>query len=254
MLPDADKQILIDGFNKLGEAAVEAKLVGGFCTPLDALVAREWLSARRVERENAQRKEDLKYIRLTAQSSLALAVVTIILVGVTLYGILGQTTDNKEQRNLVKELLEQQKANSEAQSTDAHLLMEVQISVELDKQFDSTEMRNSRRRLATQLLNHKEVTEFRLLDFFEKAALFEDQKRLDQDTISNLYSYWIARYWPALKSTVKELREMENDPSYYKGFEELNDEMLADDAKDGLVAPPPKEILRFLREEASLPR
>src|SRR5665811_2052295 len=91
---------------ELGEAAVEAKLAEGFFGPPVNLVAREWLYHRRMERETIQRERELCYIRRTAHASWALAIITLVLVGITFLGIWWQKVDNREQREQAKEQLE----------------------------------------------------------------------------------------------------------------------------------------------------
>src|ERR1700693_3570429 len=133
MRADEEKKIFFEGFDKLGEPGVEAKLEEGIYQGRVALAAREWLNTLRFNRAETQRKSDLKYIRLTAQASWALAGITFVLVAITSLGVYLQKEDNLQQRENAKSLLG------------------MQISVELDKQFDSPEMRQARRRLANQL-------------------------------------------------------------------------------------------------------
>lgn len=225
----------LKGFNDIGEAAVEARIAEGTFVPPVNVIAREWLNQRRMQRETIQRETELRYIRRTAHASWALAIITIIIAGITFWGIWSQ----KE---------------------DARTLLSAQISVEMDKQFDSPEMRRARRSLAAELLlGKKELTETRLLDFFDKVAMYTHQDLIDQDIAYSSYSYWVERYWPAVKSNISEFRKQENESGYYEDFEELNGEMLADDAKDSgksvdQVTPSKSEIHRFLVEEKTLPK
>lgn len=149
------------------------------------------------------------------------------------------------------------KEQIEQQRDDAQSLLDVQISIELDKQFDSPEMRHARRSLASQLLNKKEVTESRVNDFFDKLGMYTHLKRINKDIAYQSYSYWVERYWPAIKASIEEFRKLENDPGYYQDYEELYGEMLTGDAKElgksvDQVAPSKSEIHRFLVEEATL--
>jgi hypothetical protein len=219
-------------FEEIGEAAVEARITeGGYAPPIN-LIAREWLYQRRMQRETVQRERELSYIRHTAQASWFLAIVTIIIAGISYWGIWSQ----KE---------------------DAHTLLSAQISVEMDKQFDSPEMRRARSRLAAELLGNKEVTETRLYDFFDKVGMYTHQDLIDQNIVYPSYSYWVERYWPAVKSNIEKFRKEENDSGYYQDFEDLNDDMLSDDAKEtgksvSQVTPNESEIHRFLIEESTL--
>ena len=180
--------------------------------------------------------------------------VSFVLVVITFLGILWQREDNSELRKLGKEQLEQQKKDSQAQRDDAKILLEAQISVEFDKQFDSLEMRQARRRIATQLMNNKIATEARVPLFLDKLGLYAHQGRIDRATVYHSYVYWVERYWPAIKPSVEEFRKKQNDKSFWVEFEKLYGDMLADDAKYGLPQPSEMEIQRFLKEEATLPQ
>lgn len=225
----------LKSFEDIGEAAVEARVAEGEFAPPVNVIAREWLNQRRMQRETIQREAELRYIRRTAQASWALALVTLVLVGITFLGFQWQKEDNLEQRD------------------NAKALLGIQISNEIDKQFDSPEMRKARIRLAKQLLNNKEVTEFRVLDFFDKLAMYTHQEVIDEGIADQSYSYWVLRYWPAIKTTIEEFRKQEKDPSFYTDVEELYGDMLDKATKDGVATPNKEEILRFLKEEATLP-
>jgi hypothetical protein len=256
-----DEEVLKE-CDKLDEPAVEARLKTGYFAD-NPTPAYEWLIQRRTDSEHRRRQQEIKNIQLTAYASWALAIVTLVLVGITFLGIWWQKVENREQREHAKEQLgqqlEQQRKDSQAQRDDAKALLSVQISVEMDKQFDSPEMRNARRRLAAELLSNKEVTETRLLDFFDKVAMYTHQDLIDQHIVYSSYSYWLERYWPAIKTSIKEFRKLENDSGFYQDTEELYGEMLADDAKElgksvDQVAPSKSQIHRFLVEEATLPK
>ena len=212
--------------------------------------AYQWLIKRRHEHEDARHQQIVRSAQWTAWASWALVALTFV-------GVFFQVAENREQRKQMIEQIEQQRNDSDAQRNDARNLLAVQISVELDKQFDSLEMRQARRRIATQLLQHKEVTETRLLDFLDKVGMYSHQGRIDQDTIYSSYSYWVERYWPALRDVyIKEFRKDQNDREYYKDFEELYEKMVASNVKDSgkAVKLGKSEIDRFLKEEATLPK
>ena len=236
---------------KLGSAVVTARLSTGYF--MDKIsVAQEWLLQRFDEDEEKRHQQVVRSAQLTAYASWALVLITFVLAGITFLGVWSQKEDALKQ-------YEYQRKDTEAQREDAKALLSAQISVEMDKQFDSPEMRNARRRLAAELLSKKEVTETRLLDFFDKVAMYTHQDLIDQDIVYSSYSYWLERYWPAIKTSIEEFRKLENDSGFYQDTEELYGEMLADDAKElgksvDQVAPSKKEIRRFLEEEATLPK
>lgn len=229
------------------EAAVQARLDAGFFND-NPMPAQEWLRKRQHKRD----LDAMRYTRWTAIASIAMAVITLLALG-------WQSHDSRQQRDIAKAALEAQHNDSEAQRKDAKELLRVQIAVELDKQFDSPEMRGARRRLARQILKHQEVTETRILDFFESLNDYLDSDDIDKDTVYGSYSYYIERYWPALHLYVDALRKEENDTDYYGGFEGLNKQMLEENArrtkkKVNQVTPREIEVHRFLQEESTLER
>lgn len=236
--------------DELGEAAVEARLKAGHFSS-NSVPAYQWLNKRRREQEDERHRQIIRSTNFTAWASWALVVITAA-------GVSFQTRDTAEQLKHMVEQIEQQRKDNEAQRKDAKDLLAVQISVELDKQFDSVEMRRARRILADQLLHHKEVTETRVLDFFEKVGMYSRQGRLDEDTVYASYSYWVERYWPRLeKEYVDGLRKEQDGSNYYGEFEGLYTAMIASDAKESgrsvdAVKPSKREIERFLKEEATL--
>jgi hypothetical protein len=229
----------------IGEAAVEARLkTRSF---VNSTAAHEWLIKRQRESEHRRSRQEMR----NTQWAL---IASWIAVAISLTAVFSQMYIAQKQRELMKEQLEQQRKDSRAQLDNAKTLLSAQISVEMDKQFDSPEMRQARRRLASELLSKKEVTETRLFDFFDKVAMYTHQHLVDQTLVYQSYSYWLERYYPKIKPSINELRKQEHDSGYYQDAEELYNEMLADDKKQGNPIPSKTEILRFLKEEAELPK
>ena len=146
-----------------------------------------------------------------------------------------------------------------AQSQNARKLLQTQIAVELDKQFDSAEMRRVRRSLAAQLLaKNGEVSDYRVFDFFEKIAAYDAEGRIDDETVYGEFAYYTVRYWFASQDTIKSYRKEEGEDAYYQRFEELADRIVRHEAeghkrKAADVIPSASQIERFLRDEAALP-
>jgi len=168
-----------------------------------------------------------------AVATIVLAVASWVAIGITWYGV-------------------------KAQSQDARELLQTQIAVELDKQFDSADMRRLRRSLAAQLLAKKsDVSEYRIFDFFEKLAGYRDRGRIDDETLYNAFSYYTVRYWLASQDMVKRFRKEEGDNTYYDGFERLSNWMLSYEAnarskKVADITPSAIQVENFLRDEAAL--
>lgn len=245
MLIRSNEQVLQE-CEELGEAAVEAKLKTDYFED-NPSPAHEWLLKRQREADNKRSQQEMRNTRLALMASW-------VAVAISLTAVFSQIYIAQKQREMMKEQLEQQRNDSRAQLDNAKTLLSAQISVEMDKQFDSTEMRQARRRLAAELLKKKEVTETRLFDFFDKVGMYSHQHLVDHNLVYQSYSYWLERYYPAIKASVDELRKLEHDPGYYQDAEELYNEMLVEDKKQGIPTPSKNEILRFLKEEAELPK
>lgn len=136
---------------EMGEAAVEAGIESGLFDDNKA-AALKWLITQRQVSANQRIEQEMRHTRLALYSSWALVVLTFC-------GLAVQTWYASAQRDQVEQQMKQQRKDSESQRDEAKALLAVQIAVELDKQFDSPEMRHARRRLAGQLLGDKEVTE-----------------------------------------------------------------------------------------------
>lgn len=142
---------------------------------------------------------------------------------------------------------------------DLREVVSATISFNLDKEFDSDEIRRARREMAKELLAGKaNLAEMRVLDFFEKVATYQRLDRVDAYTVGSSFSYFVERYWIASKGFIANFRKSQNDDAFFADFERLNGDMLARDAEEkhrkiSQVTPPPAEVQRFLREESTLP-
>lgn len=145
-----------------------------------------------------------------------------------------------------------------AQRDDARQLLQTQIAIELNREFDSREMRRARRLLASELLTKSaEGSDYRVFDFFDKVSSYQHDRRVDGVTIYQAFSYYTLRYWLASRDVVMGLRQDRGDDSYHAGFEDLANWMLSHEA--GVrgktvndVTPSAREVARFLHEETAL--
>ena len=213
--------------DELGEAAVEAGLKTE-CF-VNSTAAYRWLIQHQRKAEQQRMQQEMRNTRRALYASW-------IMVAITFLGIWWQKQDAHEQRE------------------EAKALLEVQISSELENKFDSDGMRKARSLLASQLLKKNAITEFRVIDFFDSVAMYTHRHRIDREITYQNYSYWIKRYWPALKPHIEVFRKEQKDPAYYDDFESLYQDILEEDKKDGIVMPDEKEIQRFLQEESTLPK
>jgi len=144
-----------------------------------------------------------------------------------------------------------------AQRKDALELVKVEIGLELDRKFDSAEMRRARKELAKALIGRKPVEEWRVLDFFESVDGYKDKGWIDNDILFDSFSYYIENYWPAIQSEVTKFRKEQNYDGFYAGFEQLNNDVLQQDAENqhktvAHIIPSDREIQDFLHDEANL--
>jgi len=145
-----------------------------------------------------------------------------------------------------------------AQRDDARQLLQAQIAIELNREFDSREMRRARRLLASELLTKSaNASDYRVFDFFDKVSSYQHDQRIDGVTIYEAFSYYVVRYWLASRDVVKGLRQDQGDDTHYAGFEDLSSWMLSHQAgargkSVNDVTPSAGEIDRFLHEEAVL--
>jgi len=146
----------------------------------------------------------------------------------------------------------------EAQRHDASRLLQAQIAVELEREFDSKEMRRARRVLASELLSKSaSASDYRVFDFFDKVWSYQRDQRIDGVTIYEAFSYYVVRYWFASRDNVKAFRQDQGDDTHHLGFEDLSNWTLSHDAQVrgrtvNDVSPSAREIDRFLHEEAAL--
>jgi hypothetical protein len=141
------------------------------------------------------------------------------------------------------------------QHKNAQESLSVQIAFELDKQWDSAEMRRARQKLANVLLNKQPVLDYTVLDFFEKVGLYAKQRHVDEYQIYSAFSDWIEYYWIASQDAIKETREEKRGADYYVDFESLYKKVLAREAKEtgkpeGALTP--QDIHDFLTQEKNL--
>ena len=240
---------IIKECESLGETGVEAGLLAGTFAD-NQMPAYRWLLEYRQQKHEKERRAE-------ALRTLSALIASWVLAGLAFATFLWQTHhDREEMEHQNKELKLQQTSYAE-QRNDAKALLAVQISVELDKQFDSKEMRGARRRLAKELLAHKDATEDRVMNFFDTLGMYTHKGWIDEDTVYSTYSYYVERYWAAQEQDIAKFRKAENDPGYFTDFEELDEEFLQRDANDARamvnkIMPSEDEVHDFLEDEAQL--
>jgi hypothetical protein len=197
-----------------------------------------------------------------------------------------------QQHQDAKELLDVQVANSKellrVQVGNAKELLQVQTSlardqlhvqsgIDLDNEFNSSEMQLRRNRFASGLyralslrdsnkvrsiydLKNENVdallNNFQVLDFFNKVGLYVKDGRLDEEDAYVEFYRQVVNYWPLSKEVVARQRSASRNSNLYSGFEDLYQRMVQEEARHhgGQTPPPPgpEQLRAFLTEEVRL--
>jgi hypothetical protein len=130
----------------------------------------------------------------------------------------------------------------------------VQTWLALEARFDSNEMRLARRHVAQQLINyvnlpqiHDAVQEI-VFELLESISTVYNLGLLNTDLAISSFGYYIANWWSASESYIKEERKRQgNDVTLYEEFEKFAMKM-----KNGCPQIEPAQVRRFLNAEATL--
>jgi hypothetical protein len=165
---------------------------------------------------------DLAYIQTTALATVALVVVTIIMVALQIYS--------------------------------TKRTVRVQLSMQLKEQYDSIQMRANRKALAKLLLLEESLSSTvsePILDLLDSIADLHNRKFLDSSLVGNAFSVPIRYWWSALEEHVKKMRGEYHDDTLWKPLENLakvyNDAVLT---KRRTPAITKKDLHVFLTSEA----
>ena len=206
------------------------------------MMAAEWINEQQRIREENRFQAAIQPVIDTARSSRH-AVFVAIAVGI-ISGIFGYV-----------QLQDAQKSRDE-QMRSAKELLSVEIAIALDKEWDSLEMRQARRRLARQLLEKRKITESRIANFFDKVGMYVVQKRIDDLTAYEEFGD-ITDYWPALKQSVIDWRKIDGEPDEYAYFEQFYSAVVTMDAERNRRSvedstPSKQDVLDYLKDEENL--
>lgn len=150
------------------------------------------------------------------------------------------------------------------QSKDAHISLGIQLLRDLDKQFESEEMKEHRRDVANLFIKRGkgvEILSFEMChvandisNFFEKVGLFLKRDILDLEFTWNFYALYAIGYWEILEKDIIELRKLQDDDTSWEMFEYLYKQVKKYDRKlkicSGKV--PIDLIQLFLNSESQL--
>ncbi|HEY3897161.1 MAG TPA: DUF4760 domain-containing protein [Chthoniobacter sp.] len=128
----------------------------------------------------------------------------------------------------------------------------VQLWIEFQKRFDSLEVVKARKKLATQMRAKTPPKRDRIsetvLNFFEDVGVSYDGGFLNKGLADDSFSYFLCRWWEALKPYVHdERRRHKEDATLFANFERLAGQMrLPNEVIDDV------ELARFLEDESRL--
>jgi len=150
------------------------------------------------------------------------------------------------------------------QSKDAHISLGIQLLRDLDKQFESEEMKQYRRDIANLCIKRDKGAEISSFDichrasdvanFFEKIGLFLKRDILDLEFTWNYYAMYSIGYWEVLEKDINEVRKLQNDNTAWEGFEYLYKQMKKYDRKLKIRSgKTPKDLIQlYLNAESQL--
>jgi hypothetical protein len=128
----------------------------------------------------------------------------------------------------------------------------VKTWLELERRFDSEEMKRARKRFAQQLktysvTKHDKISET-VLNFFESVGIAYKEGYLNKKLADSSFSFHAVRYWEAAKAYVdQEQKRHGNDATLFEDFKDMANLMRLPDEKLDDV-----EIQRFLEDEIRL--
>lgn len=128
----------------------------------------------------------------------------------------------------------------------------VKTWLELEKRFDSEEMKRARKKFAQQLKayglpNHDKISET-VLNFFESVGVVYKEGCLNKMLAESSFSFHACRYWEAAKAYIdQEQKRHDEDATLFKDFQDFAKSMRLPDEKID-----DEEIKRFLADEMKL--
>jgi hypothetical protein len=101
----------------------------------------------------------------------------------------------------------------------------VQTWLEMEKRFDSSEMKQSRAALAAQF-DHYDADKFDdskedVLDLFDDIGALDEEHLVDEKLTESTFSYYVNFWWEVARSRIAEDRRVSGDTTEYDHFEAL---------------------------------
>jgi len=132
--------------------------------------------------------------------------------------------------------------------------------LDLVNNFNSIEMRKHRRSFASLLLESRPAIDLRrdapVLEFFEEIGYMTGRGVLDEGMVWNSFSWWVKRYYLAVKDRIVEARSEVRSRSLYRETEWLYERMCSvGNKQEGMntyIPPSLDDVRRFLEDESKL--
>ena len=164
----------------------------------------------------------------------------------------------KEQLSQVNRLTQQQLSVVEGQLSTAKAQLQIQLYLELRREFDGF-LLSERKLLSAQLLNakpHDEINE-PVMNFFDDMGMLLHRDYLDRTIIYGTFSYYATRWWSACKDYITKERDDKDDDTLLGNFENLITALYEDEMKErhktrAALEPSPLELRHFLEDETRL--
>ncbi|MDQ2938183.1 MAG: DUF4760 domain-containing protein [Acidobacteriota bacterium] len=126
--------------------------------------------------------------------------------------------------------------------------------------FNSAEMRKHRRRFASLLLEDSSLIDLKtdapVLEFFEEVAYMTRRGVLDEGMVWNSFSWWVKRYYLAVKDRIVDARSEVRSSSLFREVEWLYTRMcLVGNQQEGTsiyIPPSANDIRKFFEDESKL--
>jgi hypothetical protein len=135
--------------------------------------------------------------------------------------------------------------------------VQVQLYLEIRKEFDADRLVSARKRLAQQLLKNPSSDDLQedVMNFFEDMGMLFRRGYLDREMIWDTFGYYARMWWSACKDYI--LDERAGDETFFTDFELLVEQICVDEAKKvnkarANLEPSQSDIKAFLEGEAQL--
>lgn len=133
----------------------------------------------------------------------------------------------------------------------SRIALNVEIALDLDRRFNSPEIREDRRKTAEAIQHGRVQDPGQVLEFFGTIGILLRKEVLDKEVLWRMFFYWLHGYHFLLKKYIEE--EKKQDRTSFESLEILYKELLAfeNEKNNGMMVKTFKKD-KFLTEEVAL--